>query len=94
VKSGGFLFDDLFDGVFFSAVFFFFFRGMLIVCLSEDRGSKLLWRLWTANSLELLLDFSLTYVSIIFNYLGPFFLKYVPPIPPTSLTKPVRQTKT
>ncbi|KAI0357033.1 multidrug resistance-associated ABC transporter [Trametes cingulata] len=38
---------------------------------------KLLKRLWAANSLDLILDFVLTYVSIVFNYAGPFFLKRI-----------------
>ncbi|KAJ6610650.1 hypothetical protein B0H10DRAFT_2224811 [Mycena sp. CBHHK59/15] len=37
-----------------------------------------LWRkLWAANSLDILLDFLLTIVSVVFNYAGPFFLKCV-----------------
>ncbi|PPQ62804.1 hypothetical protein CVT24_000498 [Panaeolus cyanescens] len=39
--------------------------------------STLLRRLWTANSLDLILDFLLTFVSVIFNYAGPFFLKRI-----------------
>ncbi|GLB44359.1 putative ABC transporter transmembrane region [Lyophyllum shimeji] len=39
--------------------------------------STLLGRLWAANSLDLLLDFLLTFVSVIFNYAGPFFLKRI-----------------
>jgi len=31
------------------------------------------------------LDFSLTFVSVVFNYTGPFFLKYVPRFLPLSL---------
>ena len=30
-----------------------------------------------ANSLDLILDFVLTYVSVVFNYAGPFFLKRI-----------------
>ncbi|KAF9459383.1 multidrug resistance-associated ABC transporter [Collybia nuda] len=37
----------------------------------------LLWRLWVANSLDLMLDFSLTFVSVICNYTMPFFLKRI-----------------
>ena len=37
----------------------------------------LLRRLWAANSLDLLLDFALTYISVTFNYLSPFFLKRI-----------------
>lgn len=40
--------------------------------------SRALWRrLFAANSRDLLLDFSLTYLSVIFNYAGPFFLKKI-----------------
>ncbi|KAF5378578.1 hypothetical protein D9615_007121 [Tricholomella constricta] len=39
--------------------------------------SSLLRRLWAANSLDLLLDFLLTFVSVAFNYTGPFFLKRI-----------------
>ncbi|KAI0696160.1 multidrug resistance-associated ABC transporter [Cytidiella melzeri] len=41
------------------------------------KRATLLRRLWAANSLDLILDFTLTYVSIVFNYLGPFFLKRI-----------------
>ncbi|KAJ7764128.1 hypothetical protein DFH07DRAFT_1059163 [Mycena maculata] len=34
-------------------------------------------RLWAANSLDMILDFILTIVSVIFNYAGPFFLKRI-----------------
>ncbi|KAF9555963.1 multidrug resistance-associated ABC transporter [Agrocybe pediades] len=44
---------------------------------SSIRRSTLLRRLWAANSLDLILDFSLTVVSVIFNYAGPFFLKRI-----------------
>ncbi|KAJ3486309.1 hypothetical protein NLI96_g4318 [Meripilus lineatus] len=49
----------------------------LYVKFSKLQRSTLLRRLWAANSLDLILDFSLTYVSVIFNYLGPFFLKRI-----------------
>lgn len=39
--------------------------------------SSLLRRLWAANSQDLLLDFFLTYVSVIFTYASPFFLKRI-----------------
>ncbi|KAG5653253.1 hypothetical protein H0H81_001510 [Sphagnurus paluster] len=39
--------------------------------------STLLRRLWIANSLDLLLDILLTFVSVAFNYTGPFFLKRI-----------------
>ncbi|RDB18199.1 ATP-dependent bile acid permease [Hypsizygus marmoreus] len=41
------------------------------------KSSTLLRKLWTANSLDLLLDFLLTIVSVVFNYAGPFFLKRI-----------------
>ncbi|TFK47824.1 P-loop containing nucleoside triphosphate hydrolase protein [Heliocybe sulcata] len=34
-------------------------------------------RIWKANSRDLLLDFIGTYISVICNYLGPFFLKRI-----------------
>ncbi|KZS96802.1 multidrug resistance-associated ABC transporter [Sistotremastrum niveocremeum HHB9708] len=40
-------------------------------------GSTLLKRLWFAGSLDLILDFTLTLVSVGFNYAGPFFLKRI-----------------
>lgn len=36
--------------------------------------SSLLRRLWAANSKDLIMDFSLTYVSVAFAYASPFFL--------------------
>ncbi|KAG1837297.1 hypothetical protein F4604DRAFT_1843943 [Suillus subluteus] len=39
--------------------------------------SSLLRHLWAANSQDLLLDFGLTYVSVIFTYASPFFLKRI-----------------
>ena len=43
---------------------------------SMKKPTLLRW-LWAANSMDLILDFSLTYISVIFNYLGPFFLKRI-----------------
>ncbi|KAI0634339.1 multidrug resistance-associated ABC transporter [Trametes polyzona] len=40
-------------------------------------SGKLLRRLWDSNSLDIILDFTLTYVSVAFNYAGPFFLKRI-----------------
>ncbi|KAJ7434680.1 multidrug resistance-associated ABC transporter [Mycena latifolia] len=37
----------------------------------------LLRRLWAANSLDIIVDFALTIVSVAFNYAGPFFLKRI-----------------
>ena len=44
---------------------------------SQNPRKTLLRQLWAANSLDLFLDFALTYVSVVFNYLGPFFLKKI-----------------
>ncbi|KAF8153792.1 multidrug resistance-associated ABC transporter [Crassisporium funariophilum] len=49
----------------------------VFVKFSSIIRSSLLRRLWTANSLDLTLDFMLTFVSVIFNYAGPFFLKRI-----------------
>ncbi|KAI0705448.1 multidrug resistance-associated ABC transporter [Earliella scabrosa] len=48
----------------------------LHIKFSKSTG-KLLKRLWDANSLDLILDFVVTYVSVVFNYAGPFFLKRI-----------------
>ncbi|KAH7922269.1 P-loop containing nucleoside triphosphate hydrolase protein [Leucogyrophana mollusca] len=40
-------------------------------------SSSLLGRLWLANSLDIMLDFFLTLVSVVFNYASPFFLKRI-----------------
>ncbi|KAJ6468022.1 hypothetical protein C8R47DRAFT_1325922 [Mycena vitilis] len=37
----------------------------------------LVQRLWVANSLDIIVDFLLTIVSVVFNYAGPFFLKQI-----------------
>uniref|UniRef100_A0A8H8CJP6 Multidrug resistance-associated ABC transporter n=1 Tax=Psilocybe cubensis TaxID=181762 RepID=A0A8H8CJP6_PSICU len=49
----------------------------IFVKFSSIKRSTLLRRLWAANSLDLILDFSLTFVSVLFNYAGPFFLKRI-----------------
>ncbi|KAJ7508941.1 hypothetical protein B0H11DRAFT_2169002 [Mycena galericulata] len=41
------------------------------------KAPTLLRRLWAANSLDIISDFVLTIVSVIFNYAGPFFLKHI-----------------
>ncbi|KAF8554053.1 hypothetical protein OG21DRAFT_1497299 [Imleria badia] len=41
------------------------------------KGASLLRRLFWANSLDLIVDFSLTFVSVLFNYASPFFLKVI-----------------
>ncbi|KAF7979924.1 hypothetical protein HWV62_40336 [Athelia sp. TMB] len=38
---------------------------------------SLLRQLWAANSLDIILDFGLTLVSVVFTYAGPFFLKRI-----------------
>ncbi|KAI0772936.1 multidrug resistance-associated ABC transporter [Trametes elegans] len=48
----------------------------LHIKFSRSTG-KLLRRIWATNSLDLILDFGLTYLSIVFNYAGPFFLKRI-----------------
>ncbi|KDR78080.1 hypothetical protein GALMADRAFT_224469 [Galerina marginata CBS 339.88] len=49
----------------------------VFVKFSSIYRSTLLRRIWAANSLDLMLDFSLTFVSVLFNYAGPFFLKQI-----------------
>lgn len=49
----------------------------LYIKFSKTTRATLLRRLWAANSLDLLLDFVLTYVSVVFNYASPFFLKRI-----------------
>ncbi|KAF8836435.1 P-loop containing nucleoside triphosphate hydrolase protein [Paxillus ammoniavirescens] len=44
---------------------------------STTRGSTLLRRLFWANSLDLILDFCLTVVSVVFNYASPYFLRRI-----------------
>ncbi|KAF8219304.1 hypothetical protein L208DRAFT_1341685 [Tricholoma matsutake] len=43
----------------------------------EYRRSTLLSHIFSTNSLDLILDFVLMFVSAIFNYAGPFFLRQV-----------------
>ena len=49
----------------------------LKIAFSAIKRATLIRRLWAANSLDLILDFVLTYISVVFNYLGPFFLKRI-----------------
>ncbi|KAF9219839.1 P-loop containing nucleoside triphosphate hydrolase protein [Gyrodon lividus] len=44
---------------------------------STTPGSTLLRRLFWANSLDLILDFLLTVVSVVFNYASPYFLRRI-----------------
>ncbi|KZT21758.1 multidrug resistance-associated ABC transporter [Neolentinus lepideus HHB14362 ss-1] len=48
----------------------------IFIKFSMLQGS-LIWRIWKANSKDILLDFIGTYVSVVCNYLGPFFLKKI-----------------
>jgi hypothetical protein len=41
------------------------------------KRATLLRKLWATNSLDLILDFVLNFASIVFDYLGPFFLKRI-----------------
>jgi hypothetical protein len=41
------------------------------------KTSGLLRRIFIANRLDLAMDASLTLVSVVFNYLGPFFLQRI-----------------
>ncbi|KAG6908992.1 hypothetical protein DXG01_002481 [Tephrocybe rancida] len=54
--------------------------------------TTLLRKLFTANSLDLFLDFSLTLVSALFNYIGPFFLKRI--LDAIDLTTPTPESRT
>ncbi|KAJ8589109.1 P-loop containing nucleoside triphosphate hydrolase protein [Rhizopogon salebrosus TDB-379] len=49
----------------------------VFIRFSNILRSSLLRRLWAANSLDLILDFCLTFVSVVFNYASPFFLKRI-----------------
>ncbi|KAN0111601.1 hypothetical protein V8E52_008339 [Russula decolorans] len=49
----------------------------VFVKFSNTKRATLLRRLWAANSLDLILDFILTLVSVCFNYTSPFFLKRI-----------------
>ncbi|KAH9924948.1 multidrug resistance-associated ABC transporter [Amylocystis lapponica] len=49
----------------------------LYIKFSATKSSTLLRRLWATNSLDLIIDFVLTFVSVIFNYASPFFLKRI-----------------
>ncbi|THH08106.1 hypothetical protein EW145_g2928 [Phellinidium pouzarii] len=44
---------------------------------SALKKSSLTWLIWSANSKDISLDFVLTFVSVMFNYSGPFFLKRI-----------------
>ncbi|KAF8579651.1 multidrug resistance-associated ABC transporter [Ramaria rubella] len=44
---------------------------------AATRRKTLIRRLWAANSFDMILDFLLTLVSVLFYYAGPFFLKRI-----------------
>ncbi|KAH8109668.1 hypothetical protein DFH11DRAFT_1843160 [Phellopilus nigrolimitatus] len=44
---------------------------------ADLKQSSLMWKIWAANSLDIILDFVLTFVSVLFNYSGPYFLKRI-----------------
>ncbi|KAH9996005.1 P-loop containing nucleoside triphosphate hydrolase protein [Russula vinacea] len=44
---------------------------------SNAKRATLLRQLWAANSLDIILDFILTLISVVFNYTSPFFLKRI-----------------
>ncbi|KAI0257019.1 hypothetical protein BJV78DRAFT_1272168 [Lactifluus subvellereus] len=49
----------------------------VFVKFGNIKRSTLLRRLWAVNSLDLSLDFVLTFVSVVFNYTSPYFLKRI-----------------
>ncbi|KAF9555967.1 multidrug resistance-associated ABC transporter [Agrocybe pediades] len=49
----------------------------VFVKFSAITRPTLLRRLWIANSMDITLDFLMTFVSVLFNYSGPFFLKRI-----------------
>ena len=49
-----------------------------LTSLFKDLGhAHIVWKLWTANSGDMLWDFLLTLVSVTFTYAGPFFLQRI-----------------
>ena len=49
-----------------------------ITSLSKDLGhASIVWKLWTANSGDMIWDFLLTLLSVTFTYAGPFFLQRI-----------------
>ncbi|KAJ7917702.1 hypothetical protein B0H13DRAFT_1994625 [Mycena leptocephala] len=49
----------------------------VFIKFSSLKMPTLVQKLWVANSLDIIVDFILTILSVIFNYAGPFFLKRV-----------------
>jgi len=49
-----------------------------LTSLFKDLGhAHIVWKLWTANSGDMIWDFLLTLVSVTFTYAGPFFLQRI-----------------
>ena len=49
-----------------------------LTSLFKDLGhARIVWKLWTANSGDMIWDFLLTLVSVTFTYAGPFFLQRI-----------------
>ncbi|KAH8104167.1 hypothetical protein DFH11DRAFT_197716 [Phellopilus nigrolimitatus] len=49
-----------------------------VFCAFADlKQSSLMWKIWAANSLDIILDFVLTFVSVLFNYSGLFLPKCI-----------------
>ena len=49
-----------------------------LTSLFKDIGpAHIVWKLWTANSGDMIWDFLLTLVSVTFTYAGPFFLQRI-----------------
>ncbi|KAF7297249.1 hypothetical protein MIND_00958000 [Mycena indigotica] len=49
----------------------------IFIKFSALRQSTLFKRIWAANSLDIIMDFLLTLLSVVFTYAGPFFLKRI-----------------
>jgi hypothetical protein len=49
-----------------------------LTSLFKDLGhARIVWKLWTANSGDMIWDFLLTLISVTFTYAGPFFLQRI-----------------
>jgi hypothetical protein len=49
-----------------------------ITSLAKDLGhTSIIWKLWAANSGDMIWDFLLTLISVTFTYAGPFFLQRI-----------------
>ena len=53
------------------------FSVLLTPSVKTKRRMGLITAMWRANSLDIMLDFLLTLVSVVCNYLSPFFLKQI-----------------